>query len=488
MIAIGLALRAWLLLARGTDYEVDQAVILYWGRKAIQSKDLLIFAPEFTRWEMLTSYYYGAFDLLNVNPQWGAYLLSAVEIAMLGAFTRKILGRAQGLIAMALLSVLPWHLYYSSIVGTCVGVGLWPFALLLLSDSKKATITGVVLRALALWHYSAFRCYLAAEALWGLLHKNFKRVAAPVAGFALFLGALLLVQPESWSIAFFRGGYAFNVPGFDYVRTYARAIVFFVTPALENHVQAFKEISDMEIGRALSHFMGPWGFPLTLIGTLLFVVGFVQTLRKKTPLRFLAFYLVVSVLLAGFAPSLTHYLFLAPVAILFVVAGLTALPKKSQAVVFVATALNMAILSAQLVPQVAKPQPRDYFAHRITVYKDELQKLGDALPRFLLSSEGFFAARYWQEKTQAFNTVPPDGGPQAETQMRSLAGRGDAWILVDFFEDPELNPQDFPEIAAQNQRVRGFVDYARKYAQVVEERKVPVEGIGHGVLMKIRWP
>lgn len=487
---IGLALRVWLLLARGENYEIDQSVILYWGREFLQKKSLAVFGPEFTNWELLASYYYGAWDLLGLNPQWGALLLSIVEIALAARVAGLVGGVTVGWATLAVLAVLPWHVFYSSIVGTCVAVGIWPAFLFL--RGRGAGVIAIGARVLGLWHYSAFRCFVVFEVLWAVARRQWRALIGPaVAGFA-FVALTLLTQPELWRRLLFRGEYVFDVPGFHGMLNYVRAVFFFVSPLWENRIDAARAVSDMEIGSALVAFLGTTGWSLTFLGTGFFVFGLARFWRKRDELaRWILGYFIFSVIAVGFAPSLTHYLFLVPVAALFMGVGIEALVRERRwgMGVFVFALTLMVWESARMIQFVSVPQPRDYFSARIAKYAQILHDVAPEAPSYskmLLSPQGYVEARYWAARTDSFHAIFPSDPDTLERQLNVLPVRVH-WILIDTFEDPTMAIEQWPEVHETYRRVAAFRAHVRKYAQILEERPID-DPPARGILLKIRWP
>lgn len=507
LILTGLALRAWLFVARGEAYEVDQAMILYWGRDHWRNGTLAVFGPEFTRWEMLASYLYGGLDLLGVDPRAGVLALSTLEIALTGAVACRLWSRGAGLVAMAFLAVLPWHVFYSSIVGTCVAVGIWPLVLLLgnAGGAGDGRLTGgrlagdVALRALGLWHYSAFRVYLAAEFLWAAARRRARPAALAVGGFAVFLAATLALEPESWRQAFFRGEYVFGTPDYRWWEAVPRGLLFLLTPMK----YLAREISDMEVGTALVDLLGPFALPLGGPGTLLAGLGVRALLSRDGAVtgpsreaeRFLLFFGAFALVTVSFAASFTHLLFLVPVLVLAMARGCAALGPRWRGPALFVVGVWCAVDSARLASSYSVPDPRDLFSRRIAtearLLNAEGPTSGEPAPapmKFLLSSQGMIEARYWMDRLGGFRVLPPQTPAALETLTATIAGpHAEIWVLIDRFVDPVRDPARFPGLAEQNRRIEDFILHIKRRAQVIEERPIE-DGVARAVLFKIRWP
>lgn len=496
-IAWGILLRLQLLFDRGQNYEIDQAVILYWGRQALQQGEFLLFGPEFTHWEMLMSYLAGGVDLLGANPQWVPVVFSFLEILLLGLVARKIGGPVLALLSAAALALSPFHIFYSSVIGSCVGVGVWVLLYLLLSSSK---IFSAMFLLLGLFHYSAIRILLFAQVLWSFLAQRRREAVVPFVSFLVFVGAAFLFQRELWTSAFIRGSYIFEMPNYSPGASFLRGIFFWVSPALEHWSDALRINSVMEVSEAFRQVSSPWESPLGWLLSFGLLRAIVQVLAQYfrspsshfwIPLssRVLFLFLVSTLVLAPVS-SFTHNLWLLPLAILLSVQGLTTLGFRWSSALVVVALLSSGFQSHKMVLAASKPSPRDLMSSRISFYAQTLSAIDDldSVSRFLVSPQALVESIYWSQKTQAFQAQIVTQPSQMESHLRQVGSlRGEQWILIDLFQDPDSLVSQLPGIEESYRNTKDFILHLRKYAQIIEERRVQTP-ISEALLIKIRWP
>jgi|GEM_PF-5494656 len=504
--AWGIWLRLELLEDRGQNYEIDQAVILYEGIKAWTEGRFQILGSEFTHWEMLMSYLAGGVDLLGWNPQWVPFWLSLVEILLLGIFVARTIGCAWFFPGLALLMLNPWHLYYSSIVGTCVAAGVWILLSLLTPYSMSMSIG---FRAFGLFHYSSTRIFIFAEFCWALFRREWRWVSISLGSFGCFFASVLLTQPEFFQHAIFRGGAQMKLPDYDFFWSPLRGLFFLWTPAFEKWVPWLQQNSDMEVSRALIEWLPPYELPLTWPGSILFSLG-LWRLFNDTKIRGaildlvlarLRFLLILSVFILSPVASFTHWLWMLPFLTWLMLLGVRDLKPLYSHGLLAGTLLWMGISSSLLLQKAAEGHPRDFFSARIPEAirlmnaKVSANHIDSVLPRFIVSPHAFVEVRYWALKFDNLKVLFVQQPDLMAQQMRlslqqanspeQAKGR-EAWILIDRFSDPDARARNMPGVARLSAWTHDWTEFLRRHAMILEEVNLP-GAVSESLLLKIRW-
>jgi len=203
-VALALLLLTLYWVFSPLGWDLDEAAILWNAQRVWDSQQSwTFFSPEFTKWEMLTGYFYTFVGNLGLPLRLAPLSLRLVEVSLLFCALRR--ERASlFLISVALIfySLNSWNLYYGDILGTCVGVVLWTF---LLPKTRSRLYLYFFVCFILQMHYTSLRLLLLWEFVVLLRSRDMKRIAVLGLSVLSYLAALAL--NGEFSIFLLRGAY-----------------------------------------------------------------------------------------------------------------------------------------------------------------------------------------------------------------------------------------------------------------------------------------
>lgn len=307
-ILVGLLLRIVGLFFFPPGMEGDEVAVIYWGRQWIQSGQfILISADEMSAWETPVAYFFGGLDLLGVSPRVGAVALSFVEIGMCYLWAKRRGGELVGLTAAAFLAMIPWHFFFSYVLGPCVA-GLWTSLYLL---DVKNLLGRAAINVGGIFYYASFRVVLAWGGLKNLLRRNFRDFVVDVASGILAVGILFLMGIEHLKGFFDKGSYLVDKRGLiEWLHHYLNALVLWWTPPLQVFWKGLSQYSMDDVGFGFANILG-FQTPLSVGISVFFAWGLYVCFKSKN--RDLVYLFALAILLVGFSPSFVHFPFILPV-------------------------------------------------------------------------------------------------------------------------------------------------------------------------------
>lgn len=304
----GLVLRVFGLFHFPNGLEGDEAVVVYWGRKWIQEGQwVLVASGELPPWETPAAYFFGALDLVGIPPRWGAVALSFVEVGLCYVWCKRRALKEIALLAAAFLSLMPWHFFFSFVLGPCVA-GLWTSLYLM---DFKGPLGRILVSVGGLLYYASFRLILIWGGLRALIKRNWQVLIVDILAGLVVLGALLIYDMAQFKAFFTKGSYLFERGFVEALHHYLNAFVLWWVPPLQIFWQSLSEYSMDDVGYGMASLL-VWSSPLSYGISVFFAIGLFQSYSFKK-YRDLALLFCIAIPLLGFSPGYVHFPFILPV-------------------------------------------------------------------------------------------------------------------------------------------------------------------------------
>lgn len=319
----GLLMRTIGLLYFPPGMEADEAVVIFWGRKWIEEGRFVLLAfGELPPWETLAAYFFGGLDLIGIPPRWGAVALSFLEVGLCYLWSKRRISKEVGLLAATILSLMPWHFFFSFVLGPCVA-GLWTSLYLL---DLRNPFARFFISVGGLLYYASFRVILLWAGLRALLRKRWGTLATDVfvaIGILLFL---LVYDVEQFKAFFSKGSYLVDRGVKEALHHYLNSIVLWWAPPLQIFWERLSAYSMDDVGYGFANLL-VWSSPLSYGISAFFAIGLHYCYKCKIH-RDLVFLFILSILFLGFSPSYVHFPFILPVVAFISAIGLNFIVQK----------------------------------------------------------------------------------------------------------------------------------------------------------------
>lgn len=307
--------------------EFDESIIVNWGKKSWQELNFYLFAPEYTKWEMLASYLFSLPSFLSLSlARTLSALMGIAEIYLFKKILEKALAESAEktqviYLALTFYLLCPWHFYYSRILGTCQGVALFFYLSYLYKDQLKILIPTSLL---GLFYYTPFRLWFVLIAII----KREKTFLLRYYSFTSLIGLLALWLSKNSIIEFFkRGSYNFLDVKINFLKNIAASIVFPFTPPLKDYLEISESFSADLIHESFLQSLGPnspLGFGLSIMAIIGIYASFKAKLWQKSELfkGFVSWWLLQILALSFMGPSTSRFILLIPSLIYFGTMGI----------------------------------------------------------------------------------------------------------------------------------------------------------------------
>lgn len=317
-LLLGLLLRCVGLIYFPPGMEADEAVVVYWGRKWIEEgRWVLISFGELPAWEAPAAYFFGALDLVGIPPRWGAVFISFLEVGLCYGWVLRRYEHKTALLAATFLALLPWHFFFSYVLGPCVA-GLW--TCLYLWDFKNP-LARLFVAGAGLLYYASFRVIL----LWGgslnLWRRRGARLAADIAGGLAVIGVLFFMGDDQIKGFFSKGSYLLERGWWEVLHHYLNAFLLWWVPPLQSYWEGLSAYSMDDVGYGFANVLG-FQSPLSLGTSLFFAWGLFKCFKSKVHLDICGLF-IMALVLVGFSPSYVHFPFILPVVAFIAAVGAT---------------------------------------------------------------------------------------------------------------------------------------------------------------------
>ncbi|KYG63070.1 hypothetical protein AZI86_15230 [Bdellovibrio bacteriovorus] len=345
-IFAGLILRVIGLFYFPTGMEGDEVHVVYWGRQWIQSKQwLLIDVGDLPAWETPSAYIFGGLDLVGINPRWGAVAISFLELAMCYLWTARRSDKQTALMATAFLSLMPWHFFFSYVLGPCVA-GFWTSLYLLDIKNPLGRVLG---NMGGLLYYVSYRVLLVWGGLVNLYRRQWKTLGIDILSGLVTLAVLAMFGGNHLKGFFAKGSYLVSTrEPIEWVYHYLNSFILWWMPPLQVWWEQLSEYSAGDVGFGFAHSLG-FQTPLSLGTSLFFGWGLYISYKDKKYRDLLGLF-VLSLVCVGFGPSFVHFPFILPVvAFLAAIAASRALQKNKRNRVLVIMSLVLSVASLVVV-------------------------------------------------------------------------------------------------------------------------------------------
>ncbi|WP_415061555.1 hypothetical protein [Bdellovibrio sp.] len=324
-LILGLLLRCVGLFLFPAGMEGDEAVVVYWGRKWIEEgRWLLISYGEIPAWETPSAYFFGALDLWGISPRVGAVFISFLEVGLCYLWVLRRSSRETALLAATFLALMPWHFFFSYVLGPCVA-GLWTSLYLL---DLKNPFGRMFVSFGGLAYYASFRVVLLWGGLVNLMRRRWWKLGADIAGAVTFFGALFLLGEDHIKGFISKGSYLVERGWQEALHHYLNAVLLWWLPPLQTHWGKISEISMDDVGYGFANMLGPQS-PLSYGTSLFFAWGLYICFKNRTDRDICGLFLLALVLV-GFSPSYVHFPFILPVVAFVAAVGASQILKKNQ--------------------------------------------------------------------------------------------------------------------------------------------------------------
>lgn len=311
--------------------DFDESIIINWGQRAWSQLQFYLFAPEYTKWEMLPSYLYSLPSYISIS-------LTRITSATFGVleiyFFKKILevdldlnsnDYSSKLLSINLITIFyllcPWHFFYSRIIGTCQGVSLF----FLVSYYYRHHIKVLVPASLfGLFFYTPFR-------LWFIFYPFIKK--DKLFWFRYYglvstaTGALLFLSKNNFLDFFKRGNYNFKDVQIDLIPNILSSIGFPILPPIKSYMEISPFFSADLIHEAFMKSLSghsPLGFGISF----LVLMGIFTSFKNKrwqnsTTLKVFSIWWVIQMIALSFmGPSTSRFILILPSFMYFAWLGL----------------------------------------------------------------------------------------------------------------------------------------------------------------------
>ncbi len=489
-IIVGIYFRLWHLGAVPGGLDIDEAAIVYWGDKLWTEGQWWAYSPEGSAWENLPGVLFaGLHRLLRLPERFSPTVLCFAELGFVFALGRRWMGSRAAWLATALLAVCPWHLFYSRVVGTCTGLGLFlVWALYANSSTKPLTAWGRFGTALrhgaGLLYYTPYRLVIARLGTEVVLRRKWRSAAVLAAGLS-FAAAAVFVSHSPFREFFTRGSYNFEELTVSLFRKIVATWSAPFLPLSGRYLETGPGFVADRVHAALAvasqgHPALGWGLSLLSLAGITTALGFAAFSRNRLPAWLKAegtFLLVAFSALSLLGPQLSRLLTFVPLLVLIAVWGLEAWDHYLPAIVrlpLVVAALGGTAWSSQTVFERFADRDRMdaffYGYHRDTAEWIAARPSSENV--FLVAVTGYQAGRYWAEQKKRYQFLPP------------MRPREVASLLGGFYtgQPQELVvPGDTPEARKFSDEVRGLADRSDETPVIVGNRLV-------ARLITLHWP
>lgn len=491
-VLAGIFLRLSHLGDRPFGLDMDEANILYWAGESLRTGKWSAYAPEFTRWEMLPGYWYYAVEaLFPAYPRLGPTILSILEIAATGWLAGSLLGRRAGWAAAALLSLCPWHLYYSRIVGTCVGVGL----LAVVARQARERLGGAAVQTAGLLYYATFRLVALRVLLESLFQRRARAVLLSSVGLVTAMGIVLALEGTIEPFLS-RGAYNFQGVRLDALNNLLHALKAPFLPVPAAFAQTTDEFMADYVHTGLARSLGgspPLGWALAALSAAGLLLLARLPKERKRRLGAEGLFLVGCWLLLGWmGPSLSRLLIVLPFLALFAALAVEGCRERwgrgAGVVVLAASLAGSSWSSADLVRRLGDEAALEaIFHHRFRKLAAFVEReIPHGTPRtvILMTDHGHPSARYWAARSGKFSVLPPLSPDDLERIMNYNKRWGSQYLLTDAV------PEEAERLSGSDKRSRTAAAVARIEArsQIVQRREIWDGGQLLGHLLQVEWP
>ena len=466
----------------------DEANILFWGKFFLSQKEWHAYAIDQSRWEVLPGYLYGFFELIGlptIRPV--PFVVNLLELYVTYLLFKKTTSKMIAICAVLFLATMPWHLYYSCIVGTCSVIS----CLVMLSFYyRDRLIPGILLQATGLLTYTVFRIFW----FWNLIacFKKLRELGKNRLLIFLFSAALFVflvaISKSPLLHILTRGTYNFTQSTLEPMANYLASTIFPLTGfprgyALRDY-PAFN-VDAIHVGLNLcSSNLPVVGFLMTP----LILVGIPSLYRRSNGREFVFFTIAIWMVLGFMGPSLTRFLFITPFLALMAAYGFLQIRQKLPGIlknILLPLLVGSAILQNSYIlynlQNRALVEPT--FAWRFPLLAKEVSvKCADIAQRYLVPARAYRLAAYWAQKTHEYEMVWPFSESEAvEKIKRQYDGR----VQVVIFDRPP--PSTKPELVAKYYRGPEIEILLKQGARVLEEGEFSDMGRTIGTYLKIVW-
>ena len=406
-------LRFWQLNQTPSGFDMDEAQIVLTAKESIAAGKFYLYSPHSTYWEMLAGYFFALVEFFKRDLlRYFASIMSFLEIFMLFLIVRKNFSRPTALYAATFLALMPWHIFYARILGTCNGVVLFALIAIYWINGPWWKVIGIHLLGLA--YYTTYRLVVLQILVSGLVQKKWKQVLwIGIAIGCFFLMAWFSSSPFKYIFA--RGSYNFTQISnwWHYGANYLYCLIApFVFPLpYYQHLN-----SNFIVDYVHSAMMAsiPYDTPLSWAGSGLILVGIIvygKTLWRHRQDSRLQFFLSTGLLIFGvlgfMGPSMGRLTLLMP---LFAIAGGYLLLRLPHFLV-VAILIMMGHSSFQMIKKLQNPVLMEPFFHSRLLKIDEfIQKqlsLEKQVKIYVILDRGFKTMKYLQSRSKISYQVFP---------------------------------------------------------------------------------
>ncbi len=313
-----LFLRAYLsFFFLDSSLDIDEAKIVGGGLDLLQQGQFQLFFPVGSRWEMIPSYLYAFSWKIFGTGRPLSFLFGIFDLIVFWKISASFLSkRAQGF-AIFFFALSPWHVFYSSIMGTCNLILLF---VLLGQYLKERYLPAAWLNSfLGFLVYPTFRVVSFYWCFDALLRRKWKQIIVIVTS---FLGCLFLVWlVEGSPFLFFQRG-AYNVLAFDVSSVLNNAfstLTFLWLPLRDTYALVARpsfmaDYVHFFFAQTMRGFP-PIGYTLLFLSLLVLYKKF----RKSIPFWIMLGLLLLPICFLG--PSYSRLIFLLPIGIIIASKG-----------------------------------------------------------------------------------------------------------------------------------------------------------------------
>ncbi|MBX3016269.1 MAG: hypothetical protein KF767_00155 [Bdellovibrionaceae bacterium] len=490
LIAAGLAARLTELRDVPYGIDSDQTRVLLVGRQALATGQFRVYADESTRFEAMSSYLFALSEKFFGDARVLSFIFSFADLVLLGWLLRRrgtswefTLG------GVALLAASPFAIYYGRISGPCVGAS----TILLAFFLARARWSRTLWLTLGLFYYSILRLLWIYELAAGVYRRDWKRAGAGVAALVILLSVSALVSDLGTDTQL-RGGYNFHLSPEELGARVVDGIRIWMGPPSARMWESNDSLVTDPVSSGFAWVLG--SAPAMGVGfALLFLLAWIQFgqdlftrtraigLREAvTELPSETKFFLISFFALMLSPTYSHALFLAPLAVYFVILAFVRVADSHfgvRVVVMIALVISSwsgLVQSGRMWDHLRQPgQFDETFADRVRgIFEEHILK--EELRVTYYTPQHYDVARFWAAKSDGRVTALPPFDPAVAVRSLELTAAGNSQVV--YFDVQKLNTPwlDHPEAQAAFTMQDEIEQRMKRAAEVVDRSEIKVFG------------
>lgn len=500
ILIYGIYLRLVDLYSVPYGLDSDQTRVILTGLRAWAEGGFRVYAEEGTRFEALASYLFAPFEIFLGNARVLSFLFSIADIGLLMWLLRRrgvdwalVMGGA------ALLASSPMAIYYARVAGPCVGAS----TILLAFFLARGIWTRTAWLTLGLFYYSILRLLFVYELFAAAVRRDGPRaLRASLAAVVLVLGSML--AGDLGLDAKLRGGYNFDLSPSELVTRIGEGLRLWMGPPSDRMVTPDQHLVLDPVSNGMAWVIGSApamgiGFAMLAILSLLQFAqdlftagrrdGYWKALKAlRAEIKFFLFAAAALML----SPTYSHAIFLAPMAVFFVITSFQNVSLRHSGVRLALLASLVisgwagTVQSARIWQNLKEPGQFDIVFRDRMRWLFENRVLKEERKVTFYTTDSYDVARYWALKgsVAVFPPIDPD---MAVNSLR-LSSNGETQVV--YFDVQKLTATwlDHPVAVENRAKQKEIENLITGRAQIESREEITVMGevVAHRYVLRFR--